>query len=145
MKNEFTFPIPNDYLDFLTKEDFTSSWRKYFLVRVDGMELDDMDILEISDWFTHENIPIVYNNCLEEGMIEKFHLPIFDSYNCTIVIDCNEKSDTYGYVYSRTPEGYFDEDLQKNVYIEFDFVAKSFSEIINNLKTEEELEDMGIM
>jgi len=68
-----------------------------------------------------------------------------DSCGCTIVIDCNPKGESYGQVFSRTPTGYYDENLQDNVYLELDFVAKSFSEIINNLKTTEELEELGVI
>jgi hypothetical protein len=136
LKNEFKYPVPEDYLDFLADGDFETTLRKNYI-----SDLDNDDILEISEWFTYDNLSLVYNNCLNEGMIQKFHLPIFDSCNCTIVIDCNIGGDSYGCVFSRTPAGYFDENLNKNIYTEFDLVAKGFSEIINNLKTAEELDE----
>ena len=137
LENEFGHPVPEDYLRFLIAGDFITTWRKNYII-----DFDNEDILEISEWFTYENLPLVYKNCLEEEMIEKFHLPIFDSCNCTIVIDCNIDSDSYGYVFSRTPVGYYDSGLGKNVYTELDLVAKSFAEIISNLKTTEELEEI---
>jgi len=140
LKNEFKYPVPDDYLSFLEKGDFVTTSRKNYIVN-----LEDENILEISEWFNYDNLSLVYNNCLEEEIIEKSHLPIFDSCNCTIVLDCNNENNSYGCVFSRTPIGHYDETLDKNVYTEFDFVAKSFSKIIENLKTVEELEVMGIL
>lgn len=139
LNNEFKYPVPKDYLDFLSDGDFETTLRKNYII-----DLDNESVLEISEWFTYDNLSLVYNNCLDEEMIEKFHLPIFDSCNCTIVLNCNKEDDSYGCVFLRSPVGYFDETLNKNVYTEFYLVARSFSEIMNKLKTTEELEEMGI-
>ena len=140
IKQEFCCPVPEDYLSFLKNGDFESALRKNYII-----DREDEIVLEISEWFTYDNIPEIYKNCLSEKMIEKYHLPIFDSCGCTVVLDCNYQSGSYGQVFLRTPTGYYDENLQENIYLEFDFVASSFSEIINNLKSTEELEEMGIL
>ena len=140
IKQEFCYPVPKDYLSFLKSGDFQSTFRKNYII-----DRESESVLEISEWFTYDNIPEIYKNCREEKMIEKYHLPIFDSCGCTVVLDCNSQNDSYGQVFSRTPTGYFDETLQENVYLELDFVADNFSEIINNLRSTEELEEMGIL
>ena len=139
LKQVFEYPVPEDYFRFFQKGDFTSTARLYYII-----DQDSETIAEISDWYTYDNIISVYNNCCEEKMIEKYHLPFFDSCGCTVVIDCNPDGSSFGQVFMRTPTGYFDEDLQENVYLEFDYVADSFTEIFSNLKTVEELEEMGI-
>ena len=106
--------------------------------------IDEENALEISEWFTPDNIPSIYKNCCEEKMIEKYHLPILDSCGCTVVLNCDSGTDTYGQIYLRTPTGYYDEDLQKNVYDEMEFVAEKFTDLISNLKDAEQLEEMGI-
>lgn len=137
LKEDFGYSIPEDYLSFLEKGDFESSWRKYFVI-------DSENILEISQWYTCERIPEIYKNCREEKMIEKYHLPIFDSCGCTVLLNCNSESDLYGQVFIRTPDGYWDENLKQNIYTELYFVAENFSKIINNLKSEEDLEELGL-
>ena len=82
--------------------------------------IDEENALEISEWF------------------------ILDSCGCTVVLNCDSGADTYGQICLRTPTGYFDEDLQKNVYDEMEFVAEKFMDIISNLKDAEQLEEMGI-
>ena len=77
-------------------------------------------------------------------MIEKYHLPILDSCGCIAVLNCGSGADTYGQICLRTPTGYYDEDLQENVYDEMEFVADKFTDIISNLKNAEQLEKMGI-
>ena len=77
-------------------------------------------------------------------MIEKYHLPILDSCGCTVVLNCDSGADTYGQICLRTPTGYYDEDLQKNIYDKMEFVAEKFMDIISNLKDAEQLEEMGI-
>lgn len=139
IKQEFGYPVPKDYLSFVQKGDFISTLRKNYVI-----DRESESVLEISEWFTYDNVTEIYKNCLNEKMIEKYHLPILDSCGCTIVLDCNIKNHSYGQVFSRTPVGYYDENLQDNVYLELDFVANSFFEIINNLKTTEELEEIGI-
>ena len=139
MKQEFCYPVPKDYLSFLEQGDFESTLRKNYII-----DMENECVLEISEWFTYDNIAEIYKNCLSEKMIEKYHLPILDSCGCTVVLDCNNQSDSYGQVFLRTLAGYYDENLQENIYTELDFVAESFSEIINNLKSAEELEEMGV-
>lgn len=140
IKQDFCYPIPDDYLSFLKSGDFESTLRKYYVI-----DLENESILEISEWFTYDNISEIYKNCREEKMIEKYHFPVLDSCGCTVVLDCNPQNDSYGQVFSRTPTGYYDENLQDNIYLELDFVANSFSDIINNLKSTEELEEMGVL
>ena len=110
LKQVFEYPVPEDYFRFFQKGDFTSTARLYYII-----DQDSETIAEISDWYTYDNIISVYNNCCEEKMIEKYHLPIFDSCGCTVVIDCNPDGSSFGQVFMRTPTGYFDEDLQENV------------------------------
>jgi len=138
-EKEFGFSIPGEYLDFLKNGDFKSALRKNYVV-----DLESGSVLEISDWFICERVPEIYKNCRDEKLIEKYHLPIFDSCGCTVLLNCNPQSPEYGYVFSRASTGYYDEDLQENVYPELDFAAKSFSEIISNLKSTEELEELGL-
>ena len=54
------------------------------------------------------------------------------------------RSDTYGQIWLRAPAGYYDEDLQENVYDEMEFAAENFMEILRNLKDAEQLEKMDI-
>lgn len=121
----------------MEKGEFDSTVRKYYVI-------DEENALEISEWFTSDNIPLIYKNCCEEKMIEKYHLPILDSCGCTVVLNCDSGADTYGQICLRTPTGYYDEDLQENVYDEMEFVAEKFTDIISNLKDAEHLEEMGI-
>ena len=137
LTQDFGYPVPDEYLSFLEKGDFISSFRKYYMI-------DSENIIEISKWYTHENISEIYRNCREEKMIDEYHLPIFDSCGCTVILNCNPQNDLYGQVFLRTPTGYWDENLKHNVYLELDFIATNFSKIINNFKSEEELEKMGI-
>ncbi len=139
IKQDFCYPVPEDYLYFLKSGDFESTLRKNYVI-----DRQSESVLEISEWFTYDNIPEIYKNCRKEKIIEKYHLPILDSCGCTVVLNCNPQNDSYGQVFSRTPTGYYDENLQDNVYLELDFVANNFSKIINNLKSTEELEEMGI-
>ena len=139
LENEFRYPVPEDYLNFLISGDFTTTLRKNYIV-----DLDSKSVVEISEWFAYDSLSFVYNNCLEEEMIKEHQLPIFDSCGCTIILDCNDKGKSFGCVFSRSPVGYFDERLEKNVYTEFDSVSESFSEILTNLKTTEELEELGL-
>ena len=136
-EQEFGYQIPQEYLNFLEKGEFDSTVRKYYVI-------DEENALEISEWFTPDNIPSIYKNCCEEKMIEKYHLPILDSCGCTVVLNCDSGADTYGQICLRTPTGYYDEDLQENVYDEMEFVAEKFTDIISNLKDAEQLEEMGI-
>lgn len=136
---DFAYPVPREYLDFLQKGDFVSTARLYYIV-----DRESETVLEISEWFTYENICSVHSNCCEERMIEKYHLPIFDSCGCTVVIDCNPDGRTYGQIFMRTPVGYYDDVLGGNVYLEFEHVADSFAGIMTQLHTIEELEDMGL-
>lgn len=138
LEKDFGYPVPEDYLDFLRKGDFESSWRKYYVI-----DSED-DSLEISDWFDYENLKLAYTSSLNEGIVEKYHLPIFDSCGMTVVIDCNKSGKTYGQIFARSQDGIYDDELDKNVYEDLEFVAISFSDIINNLKIQEDLEDMGI-
>lgn len=140
IKQEFCYPIPEDYLSFLRYSDFESTVRKNYVI-----DRENKNVLEISEWFTFDNIFEIYKNCIEEKMIEEYHLPIFDSCGCTVVLDCNPQGDSYGQVFSRTPIGYYDESLQDNIYLELDFIAPTFSEIISNLKSIEELKEMDIV
>lgn len=136
-KQEFGYLIPQEYLNFLEKGEFDSTVRKYYVI-------DEENALEISEWFTPDNIPSIYKNCCEEKMIGKYHLPILDSCGCIAVLNCGSGADTYGQICLRTPTGYYDEDLQENVYDEMEFVAEKFTDIISNLKNAEQLEKMGI-
>ena len=136
-EQEFGYQIPQEYLNFLEKGEFDSTVRKYYVI-------DEENALEISEWFTPDNIPSIYKNCCEEKMIEKYHLPILDSCGCTVVLNCDSGADTYRQICLRTPTGYYDEDLQKNVYDKMEFVAEKFMDIISNLKDAEQLEEMGI-
>lgn len=136
---DFCYPVPDDYLSFLKNGDFESTLRKNYVIN-----RESESVLEISEWFTCDNISEIYSNCYKERMIEKYLLPILDSCGCTVVLDCNPQNDSYGQVFLRTPTGYYDENLQDNVYLELDFIANSFSDIINNLKSYKELEEMGI-
>ena len=77
-------------------------------------------------------------------MIEKYHLPILDSCGCIAVLNCDSGADTSGQIWLRAPAGYYDEDLQENVYDEMEFAAENFMEILCNLKEAEQLEEMGI-
>lgn len=63
-------------------------------------------------------------------MIEKYHLPILDSRGCTVVLDCNYQSSSYGQVFLRTPTVYYDENLQENIYLKFDFAAKIIRKLL---------------
>lgn len=136
-KQEFGYVIPQEYLSFLEKGEFDSTVRKYYVI-------DEENALEISEWFTPDKIPAIYKNCCEEKMIEKYHLPILDSCGCIAVLNCGSGADTYGQICLRTTTGYYDEDLQGNVYHEMEFVAEKFTDIISNLKNSEQLEEMGI-
>jgi len=140
IKDDFGYPVPEDYQNFLKTGDFKSTLRKYHVI-----DLESESVLEISQWFDYDNISSVYTNCRNEKMIERYHLPILDSCGCTIVLDCNPRNESYGQAFSRTPTGYYDESLQDNVYLELDLVATSFPDLINDLKSVEELEDMGIL
>ena len=60
------------------------------------------------------------------------------------MLNCGSGADTYGQICLRTPTGYYDEDLQENVYDEMEFVAEKCTDIISNLKNAEQLEKMGI-
>ena len=42
------------------------------------------------------------------------------------------------------PTGYYDEDLQENVYDEMEFVAEKFTDVIRNLKNAEQLEEINL-
>ncbi len=139
LEKEFGYPVPEDYLNFLKKGDFESSWRKYYLI-----EKEEKEALEISSWFTYDLLAFVYGNCIGEGLIENRHLPIFDSCGMTVVIDCNKKGKTYGQVFVKAQDGFYDIDLEKNIYDDFEFVAISFLELISNLKTREGIQEMSI-
>ena len=140
LEKVYVYPVPKDYIEFIKIGDFESSCRKHYIVG-NG----DEGILEISEWFTPDILVFVYGNCIEEEIIKPHYLPIFDSCNLTVVIDCDPNAPTYGQVFTSSPDdGYFDVDLDKNVYEDLNFVAKSFLEIISNLKTTEELETMGV-
>ena len=135
-KQEFGYLIPQEYLNFLEKGEFDSTVRKYYVI-------DEENALEISEWFTPDNIPSIYKNCCEEKMIGKYHLPILDSCGCIAVLNCGSGADTYADLF-KDATGYYDEDLQENVYDEMEFVAEKFTDIISNLKNAEQLEKMGI-
>ena len=77
-------------------------------------------------------------------MIEKYHLPILDSCGCTVVLNCDSGADTYGQICLRMPTGYYDEDLQENVYDEMEFVAEQFTDVIRNLNNAEQLEEINL-
>ena len=49
-EQEFGYRIPREYLSFLEKGDFDSTVRKYYVI-------DEENVLEISEWFTPDNIP----------------------------------------------------------------------------------------
>lgn len=136
-EQEFGYRIPREYLSFLEKGDFDSTVRKYYVI-------DEENVLEISEWFTPDNIPEIYKNCCKEKMIEEYHLPILDSCGCIAVLNCDSGADTYGQIWLRAPAGYYDEDLQENVYDEMEFAAENFMEIFRNLKDAEQLEEMSI-
>ena len=102
-------------------------------------------MLEISEWFTPDNIPAIYKNCRDEKMIEVYQLPVLESCGCTVVLSCNSDKDTYGHVLLRTSTGYYDESINENIYEEPEFVAESFTAVIHNLKVPEELEEMGLL
>lgn len=136
-KHEFNYPIPRGYLDFLEKGEFDSTERKYYVTAEEC-------VLEISEWLTPDNLPVVYKNCREEGMIEEYHLPVLESCGCIAVLNCNPEMDAYGQIFLSTPTGYYDESIDKNVYEEPQFIAKNFSAVICNLKYAEELEEMGL-
>lgn len=139
MAQEFGYPVPEEYKSFLEKGDFNTTVGLYYVI-----DREAEMALEISEWYKYDNLLSVYKNCCDEGMIENYHIPIFDSCGCVVVIDCNPQGDSYGQVFMRTPTGYFDEELQRNVYLEFDYVANSFAEILSNLITVDELEEMGL-
>lgn len=139
MVQEFGYPVPEEYVSFLEKGDFTTTANMYYVI-----DRETEMALEISEWYRYDDLILVYKNCCDERMIEKHHLPIFDSCGCTVVIDCNPQGESYGQVFMRTPTGYFDEELQRNIYLEFDYVAKSLAEILPNLITLDELEEMGL-
>ena len=65
LKNDFSFPVPDDYLTFLKNGDFKTTLRKNYII-----DLDSESVLEISDWFTYKNLSEVYSNSREEKMIE---------------------------------------------------------------------------
>lgn len=138
IKERFPYPVPEDYLSFLKDGDFVSTLRMYYVT-------DDGTCMEISEWFNYDDIADIYKNCRDENMIEDYHLPVFDSCGCTAVLNCNKKSDLFGKVFLRTPDGYYDEDLKENIYEELMPAAESFSEILENLKTSDELEEAGIL
>ena len=89
LKHDFGYPVLDEYLSFLEKGDFMSSFRKYYMI-------DRENIIKISQWYTYENIPKIYSNGREEKMIEEYHLPIFDSCDCTVILNCNPQTDLYG-------------------------------------------------
>lgn len=135
---EFGYPIPQDYLSFLEIGEFEPAAGKYYVT-------DDGNVLEISEWFTPDNIPAIYKNCRDEKMIEVYQLPVLESCGCTVVLSCNSDKDTYGHVLLRTSTGYYDESINENIYEEPEFVAESFTAVIHNLKDAEELEEMGLL
>lgn len=135
---EFGYPIPQEYLSFLEKGEPEPAGRKYYVT-------DEGNALEISEWFTPDNIPVIYKNCREEKMIEAYQLPVLESCGCTVVLSCNSDKDTYGHVLLRTSTGYYDESINENIYEELEFVAENFAVIICNLKDAEELEEMGLL
>ena len=56
---EFGYPIPQEYLSFLEKGEPEPAGRKYYVT-------NEGNALEISEWFTPDNIPVIYKNCREE-------------------------------------------------------------------------------
>ena len=54
-EQEFGYQIPQEYLNFLEKGEFDSTVRKYYVI-------DEENALEISEWFTPDNIPLIYKN-----------------------------------------------------------------------------------
>lgn len=50
---------PTRISEFLEKGEFDSTVRKYYVI-------DEENALEISEWFTPDNIPSIYKNCCEE-------------------------------------------------------------------------------
>ena len=137
LPQEFSYPIPEDYLSFLKKGDFASTWRKYYVA-------DEDRVLEISDWFPSERIPEIYRNCRGERIIDCCHLPIFDSCGCAVALNCDPQSDAYGNVFLCEPAGTFDEESGQMGSPLTELVASGFTEIMDNLKTGEALEEMGI-
>lgn len=134
LEDEFEYPVPQDYLDFLKQGDFESSWRKYYVIETQN------ESLEVSDWFDYENLKLAYDSCLDEEIIEKYYLPIFDSCGMTVIIDCNNMGETYGQIFVSSTNEIYDTEIDEA----FEFVAEDFSELISNLKTEEEIEELGI-
>lgn len=135
---EFGYPIPQDYLSFLEIGEFEPAAGKYYAT-------DNGNVLEISEWFTPDNIPAIFKNCREEKMIEAYQLPVLESCGCTVVLSCNFDKGTYGHVLLRTSTGYYDESINENIYEEPEFVAESFTAVIHNLKDAEEQEEMGLL
>lgn len=133
---EFRHPVPSEYRDFLCRgaapaqlEPVVSS-RAYFVTGVG-------DEYEVSEWFSAERIPDIYRCCRAEGLIAEHLLPIFDSCGCVAVLDCDERSNTYGCVLLQAPEGHFDEARQENVYEEPVLLARSFSDVLAALGNED--------
>lgn len=139
MKTVFGEDLPDDYVEFFKNGDFQSTLRKYYIV-----DQEAGNAVEISDWFTADTIASVYQNCVAERLLDPWFIPIFDSCACTVAIDCRADSETYHQLMMRVPTGYYDENFGVNVYDDMEFVAKNFSEFMNNLKTDEELEAMGL-
>mgnify|MGYP005782956567 FL=1 len=135
---EFGYPIPQEYLSFLEKGELEPPGGKYYAT-------DNGNVLEISEWFTPDNIPAIFKNCREEKMIEAYQLPVLESCGCTVVLSCNSDKYTYGHVLLRTSTGYYDESINENIYEEPEYVAESFTAVIRNLKDAEELEEMGLL
>ena len=135
VEREFRHPVPGEYRDFLCRgaagahaEPVTPS--RAHLGTADG------DECEVSEWFSAERIPDIYRCCRAEGLIAEPLLPIFDSCGCVAVLDCDERSNTYGRVLLQAPEGHFDEARQENVYEEPVLLARSFSDVLAALSND---------
>ena len=132
---EFRHPVPSEYRDFLRRGAAAAHAApvgpsRAYLVTGDG------DEYEVSEWFPAERIPDIYRCCRAEGLIAEPLLPIFDSCGCVAVLDCDERSNTYGRVLLQAPEGHFDEARQEYVYEEPVLLARSFSDVLAALSND---------
>lgn len=130
---EFRHPVPSEYRDFLRRGGADAHAAPVMSSRA-YLATDGGDEYEISEWFPVERIPDIYRCCRAEGLIAEHLLLVFDSCGCVAVLDCGERSGTYGHVFLQAPEGHYDEQLRENVYEEPVLLTRSFSDILAALR-----------